>query len=89
MAEPSLSNIWHEIWDVIKFLLVGVFALFGFSVKKELKRIDKLENDAVKLEIFNAALKALREDFKDLSRNVRDDMREINRKIDTNHKPKE
>lgn len=54
-----------DMWEAIKALFMGLFALLGWQATRQIKRIDKMEENYVDEHDYNETIKALRAEIKD------------------------
>lgn len=78
MSDGSPSTIM----DILNYLWVGFVGLFLWNGRRLVARVDEVEKNHVKERTFNDTLQALRQDIKDVSKEVRQDINEIHHRID-------
>lgn len=85
MAIESFSK---EVWDSVKLLILGMVALFGWNIKRQVSRGDQMEKDIQELAerkveetVFNDTLKALRGDIKEYHRETRQEIKDIHNRL--------
>jgi len=73
----------HSVFDALKFVWFALIGLIVWNGKRMVKKVDELEKCSVHKDDFNATLKSLRGDIKDLGekqidlhRTMRSDTRE-------------
>jgi hypothetical protein len=79
------DGTYHTIkaaWEVIKYPMVMLVGLFGWSLKRQISRVDKLEASYIDKDAFNDTLSSLRTDIKDGFKEIRADVRDIHQRID-------
>lgn len=71
-----------ELWDAIKYGAGIALGWLAWAFRGQSKKIDDLQREKLDEKVFNNSLKALRQDFKDHSIEVRQDIKEIREKVD-------
>ncbi|MDH5187316.1 MAG: hypothetical protein OEW37_00005 [Rhodospirillaceae bacterium] len=66
----------------IGFVMAGLLGLLGFTGKRQIKRIDKIETNYVQKREFNDSINALRNDFKESASDVKSTVRDVNERLD-------
>ncbi len=91
---PSESvSLLEQAGDLIKYVLVAALSLFGWSLKRQVSRIDKLEDTIVPESSLDKTIHQFNESvekgFKNIEKNMdvmhtqtRLDIREIHKRID-------
>jgi len=89
----STITFAKEVWDLIKYLIVATLGFFGWNLKRQVSRIDKLEETTVHESQLNKTIDTFNDSIKDGFKDIKDDMnvmhtqtrldiREIHKRID-------
>jgi len=71
-----------QLWDFAKYLWIGFIGLFVWNGKRLVSRMDDIEKTSVTSDTFNSTLRSLRQDIKDIGKEVHTDINAIHSRID-------
>jgi len=76
------TNGLIQLWDMAKYLWIAFVGLFVWNGKRLVTRVDTIERSSVSNDTFNSTLKSLRQDIKDIGKEVHTDINAIHSRID-------
>lgn len=77
-----MNEIFDDAKSVILWLLGAIMAVLTWLGKRQIKRIDDLERDAVKRDELSKTLAQMREDRLQMHRENREELRYIRERVD-------
>lgn len=81
MPEPILT-FWAETKALFVWLFCGVLGLFGWTVKRQIHRLDILEKNSISRKEHNDTTKSFRQDVKDLHAKIESGQSETTARLD-------
>lgn len=76
MPDPTIGmSFGKELLEGVKYLIVVILGLFGWNLRRQIDRLDKIEAEYVKDEHFTTAMR-------DLQAEIRQGFRDTHKRID-------
>ncbi len=76
------TSIAINAWEYLKGVVILILAILGWSVKRQIKRVDQIENNYVDKDTLNNAVLSLRNDFKAHATRMENGMTRTHERID-------
>jgi len=81
MPDGTSSGLIHLL-DMAKYLWIAFVGLFVWQGKRVVNDVEDLKKASVSQDTFNSTLKSLRQDIKDIGKEVHTDINALHSRID-------
>lgn len=82
MADANGVDATTQLWEWIKTAATFLVAAMGWIIQRQIKRIDKIEENYVSKDMFNSSMESLRRDIQMGFERISNEVRNTNSRID-------